>query len=162
GPILTHSAPLGNCPLDSAPQASRNSSNPAPGRSCHHGCVDGDLQRRITGFWSTVASGYEAHGGNVPARGSEEYEAWARALEALLPPPPADVLDIGTGTGFVAMLAATSGHRVTAADLAGPMLEEATAEAARRGLTVRFTRDDAVAPSLPAASFDAVVSRHLI
>jgi ubiquinone/menaquinone biosynthesis C-methylase UbiE len=124
--------------------------------------VDGDLQRRITGFWSTVASGYEAHGGNVPARDSEEHDAWSRALDQLLPPPPADVLDIGTGTGFVAMLAATSGHRVTATDLAGPMLAEATAEAARRGLPVAFTQDDAVSPSLPAASFDAVVSRHLI
>ena len=27
-----------------------------------------DIQSRITTFWSTIASGYEAHGGNVPAR----------------------------------------------------------------------------------------------
>ena len=32
-----------------------------------------DLQGKITGFWSAVADGYEAHPGNVPARGSQEF-----------------------------------------------------------------------------------------
>ena len=31
-----------------------------------------EVQKRITGFWSSVAFGYEAHPGNVPARDSEE------------------------------------------------------------------------------------------
>src|SRR5262249_43767866 len=47
-------------------------------------------------------------------------------------------------------------------DLAAPMLAAATAEAERRRLAVRFAQGDAVTPDSPAASFDAVVNRHLI
>ena len=121
-----------------------------------------DLQGKITGFWSAVADGYEAHPGNVPARGSREHQAWVHAIADLLPPAPADVLDAGTGTGFVAMIAAALGHRVTAIDLAEPMLAVARAEADRRGVAVTFAAGDAVAPAFAAASFDAIVSRHLI
>src|SRR5581483_4600941 len=119
-------------------------------------------QARITGFWSTVAPEYEAHGGNVPARGSAEYGAWVAAIRELLPPAPADVLDIATGTGFVALIAAGLGHRVTGIDLSDAMLAEARAEAGRRGLPVTFRLDDAVAPEGAAASYDAIISRHFI
>ena len=65
-----------------------------------------DAQERINGLWSAVAPEYETHAGNVPGRDSEEYAAWVAALRSLLPPAPADILDIGTGTGFVALIAA--------------------------------------------------------
>jgi SAM-dependent methyltransferase len=71
------------------------------------------------------------------------------------------VLDIATGTGFVALIAAGLGHRVTGIDLAAPMLAEAEREARERRLAVTFRPGDAVAPDFPAASFDAVVNRHL-
>ena len=122
--------------------------------------MDGDVQRRITGFWSRVAGGYEAHAGNVPARGTAEYDELVRLIGDLLPPAPADVLDVGTGTGFVATIAAGLGHRVTATDLSEPMLAEARrSEPSMPG--VRFVRGDAVAPAFAAGSFDAVISRHL-
>ncbi len=123
---------------------------------------DDPVQQRITGFWSTVAPDYEARGGNVPARGSEEFDAWIEALRELLPPAPADVLDVATGTGFAALIAAGLGHRVTAIDLAEPMLNEARRAATERGLDVRFELADAVSPGLPPASLDAIVCRHLI
>lgn len=119
--------------------------------------MDGDVQGRITGFWSRVAGGYEAHAGNVPARGTGEYDEWVELIGDLLPPAPADVLDVGTGTGFVAAIAVGLGHRVTATDLSEPML----AEARRSSPDVRFVRDDAVAPAFAPAGFDAIVSRHL-
>jgi ubiquinone/menaquinone biosynthesis C-methylase UbiE len=121
-----------------------------------------EVQQKITGFWSTVAPNYEAHAGNVPPRDSEEYREWIKAFEELLPPAPDDVLDVATGTGFVAMIAASLGHRVTAIDLSVPMLELARTEAQRRGLAVEFVRDDAILPAFPAASFGTIVSRHLI
>lgn len=120
-----------------------------------------DIQARITGFWSTVAPGYEAHGGNVPARDSEEHRLWVEAVARLLPKAPARVLDLATGTGFIALIAAGLGHEVSAIDLAEPMLKEARATAAQKGLSVAFASGDVVAPSFAPSSFDAVISRHL-
>jgi SAM-dependent methyltransferase len=120
------------------------------------------VQAHITGFWSTVAPEYEAHPGNVPSAGSPEHRAWVEAIKDLLPPAPADVLDIATGTGFVALTAASLGHRVTGIDLSDAMLDVARAEAGRRGLAVAFRHDDAVAPELAAGSYDAIISRHFI
>ena len=120
------------------------------------------VQDRITGFWSTVAPEYEAHGGNVPARGSAEFDAWVAAISRLLPAPPADVLDVATGTGFAACIAARLGHRVIAIDLAEPMLAEARKAAAEDALEIRFELRDAVAPALPPQSLDAILCRHFI
>jgi ubiquinone/menaquinone biosynthesis C-methylase UbiE len=123
---------------------------------------DNEVQKKITAFWSTIASDYEAHPGNVPALDSKEYRQWVKALAGLFPPAPGDVLDVATGTGFVAMIAAGLGHRVTAIDLSEPMLEVARAEAQRRELKITFLQDDAITPDFSGKSFDAVVSRHLI
>jgi SAM-dependent methyltransferase len=120
------------------------------------------IQDRITAFWNTVAPEYEAHNGNVPSRDSAEYAAWVEALRGLLPPAPADVLDLATGTGFLALIAAGLGHRVVGVDLSSAMLAEARTEANRRRLSVTFVRGDAVAPEFPAAGFDAIVCRHFI
>ncbi|MGD9890173.1 MAG: class I SAM-dependent methyltransferase [Dehalococcoidia bacterium] len=120
------------------------------------------VQAHITAFWSTVAPEYEAHPGNIPARDSAEYGAWVDAIRDVLPPAPADVLDIATGTGFVALIAAGLGHRVTGIDLSSAMLDEARAEADRRGLEVTFEINDAVEPDFAPASFDAIISRHFI
>jgi ubiquinone/menaquinone biosynthesis C-methylase UbiE len=119
------------------------------------------IQARITGFWSTVASGYEAHGGNVPARDSEEYALWVETVARLLPKASARVLDLATGTGFIALIAAGLGHDVAGIDLAEPMLKEARAAATQRRLAAVFATGDVVAPPFAAGSFDAVISRHL-
>jgi SAM-dependent methyltransferase len=119
-------------------------------------------QAHITGFWTTIAAGYEAHGGNVAEADSADYQRWVEALAAVLPEPAGDVLDVATGTGYVALAAASLGHRVTATDLAPAMLEELVAHAKARGLTVDARLGDAVAPDFAPASFDAVTSRHLL
>ncbi len=121
-----------------------------------------DAQTHITTFWSVVAADYEAHAGNVAAYDSAEYQIWLDALASVLPDPPSDVLDVATGTGYVALAAALLGHRVTAVDLAAAMLDELVDNAATRSLTVEARLGDAVAPDFPPASFDAVTSRHLL
>jgi SAM-dependent methyltransferase len=121
-----------------------------------------DAQAHITTFWNTVAAGYEAHAGNVAEYGSAQYQRWVDALAAVLPAPPGDVLDVASGTGYLALAAASLGHRVTAVDLAPAMLEELVATATARGLTVDTRLGDAVAPDFPPARFDAVTSRHLL
>ena len=122
----------------------------------------GEAQAHITTFWSTVAPGYEEHGGNVAEYRSAQYRRWVDALAAILPDRAGDVLDVAAGTGYLALAAASLGHRVTAVDLAPGMLDELTANAATRGLTVDARLGDAVAPDFPPASFDVVTSRHLL
>jgi ubiquinone/menaquinone biosynthesis C-methylase UbiE len=119
-------------------------------------------QERITEFWCSIGEHYNHDPENVVAPDTDEYLAWVEAVRALLPPTPCDVLDVGTGTGFPAFIAASLGHRVTGIDLANGMLSVARADADRRGLSPRLLIGDAVAPDFPEASFDVVTNRHLL
>jgi SAM-dependent methyltransferase len=121
-----------------------------------------EAQDHITAFWSAVAPDYEAHSGNVAAYGSQDYGRWLETLAEVLPPPPARILDIAAGTGYLALAAAALGHTVTASDLSPAMLRELKSNAGARGLSVDIHLDDAVAPRLAPGSFDVVTSRHLL
>ena len=137
--------------------------NEPDGTNSHPAVRDpNDVQAHITTFWSTVAAGYEAHAGNVADYESEDYQRWVDALASVLPEPPSDVLDVASGTGYVALAAACLGHRVTAVDLAPAMLDELVATATARRLAVDARLGDAVAPDFSPASFDALTSRHLL
>lgn len=87
--------------------------------------------------------------------------AWERRLRAWLPAAPADVVDLGCGTGSLAVLAAAHGHRVTGIDLSPAMVEAARAKAAGLGLDVDVRVGDAGAPPLAPGSVDAVLVRHV-
>lgn len=92
----------------------------------------------------------------------DERRAWNRVLDLLAPAGTTlDVLDVGCGTGFLALLFAQRGHRVTGSDLAPEMIERARAKAAERGANATFLVDDAEALSAPDNSYDLVISRHL-
>ena len=118
-----------------------------------------DGQDRITAFWDAVAPGYETPD-NVAAPATAEYANWVGALRSVLPAAPARILDVGTGTGFAAGIAAELGHQVTATDLSEGMLEASAKR--HRGPAITFAVDDAVDPSFPAESFDVVLSRSLL
>jgi SAM-dependent methyltransferase len=89
-------------------------------------------------------------------------------LRPLLPPPPADAIDVGTGTGFLALLLADLGHRVTGLDLSEGMLADGQAIAAARATAgtatypPTFRVGDAMDPPLPPESLDVVANRNVI
>lgn len=122
----------------------------------------GPAQAHITGFWDAVASNYETDPKKTPPYGSEGYQAWVDLIERVLPSPPTDVLDVGTGTGFLALMSAALGHRVTAIDLSPKMLAIAQKMAAGRSIDIRFVEADAVSPPFRHGSFDVVMSRHVL
>ncbi|WKN47513.1 class I SAM-dependent methyltransferase [Nocardioides sp. Arc9.136] len=121
------------------------------------------VQDRIDAYWTRRAPAYDDHQ-QRPDRRELDRAAWADVWTAALPLAPADVLDVGTGSGHVACLLAALGHRVTGIDLAEGMLERAREHAASLGVAQppRFLRGDAVDPDLPAGSVDAVTGRYVM
>ncbi|AOR35202.1 SAM-dependent methyltransferase [Streptomyces fodineus] len=86
--------------------------------------------------------------------------AWATRLRSWLPEHPADVLDLGCGTGSLSLLAAEQGHRVTGVDASSAMVERARAKLAGRDAVV--LRGDAAAPPVGEQRFDVVLVRHVL
>lgn len=88
--------------------------------------------------------------------------AWHELIRRVAGASTLDVLDIGCGTGFLSLLLAEMGHRVTAIDFAEAMLAIARRKTAERVLSVDFRQADAESPGLPTGSFDLLVERHLL
>jgi ubiquinone/menaquinone biosynthesis C-methylase UbiE len=118
-----------------------------------------ELVRR---HWNRRAANFDeeaSHGllNDVQAR------AWHRLLAKIAGPAALDALDVGCGTGFLSLLLAAQGHRVTGVDMALLMLAQTRAKAAAQGVEIRLVADDVeTLASLPAASFDLAVERHVI
>ncbi|MDW4906262.1 class I SAM-dependent methyltransferase [Streptomyces sp. ADMS] len=87
-------------------------------------------------------------------------EAWATRLRSWLPDRPADVLDLGCGTGSLSLLASEQGHRVTGVDASRAMVEQARAKLAGRDAV--FFVGDAAAPPVREERFDVVLVRHVL
>jgi SAM-dependent methyltransferase len=119
------------------------------------------LQAQITAFWNTRGQEYDQQ----PRHGilhAREHQAWLDILKPLFPPAPAEVLDVGCGTGVLSVLLAELGHRVTGTDLAEGMLATARQKAVGVNPAPVFQIGDAIEPSFPPASFDVVTNRHLL
>ena len=112
----------------------------------------------IRRFWDDDAATYDDAPGHRPTSPAVQ-AAWTAALDALLPPAPARVLDCGAGTGFLSLIAARLGHRVTALDLSPEMLARLGAAADAEGLDIAVVIGPA---DQPPHGFDAVMERHLL
>lgn len=88
-------------------------------------------------------------------------KAWRQLLAEKLPQAPLQVLDVGTGAGFLAILLAGLGHRVTAVDMSGEMLHQAKQNAFAAGCAVDFFKMNAQALEFEADTFDVLVTRNL-
>ncbi|MEV5878170.1 class I SAM-dependent methyltransferase [Streptomyces sp. NPDC052101] len=86
--------------------------------------------------------------------------AWAARLRSWLPEHPADVLDLGCGTGSLSLLAAAQGHRVTGVDASSAMVERARAKLAGHDAVV--LHGQAAAPPVGERRFDVVLVRHVL
>ncbi|MEU8946081.1 HemK2/MTQ2 family protein methyltransferase [Streptomyces sp. NPDC048489] len=75
-------------------------------------------------------------------RPQADTELLARALAAESFPPGAEILEIGTGTGALALSAADRGAQVTAVDVSWPAVTTARLNALRRHLPLRILHGD--------------------
>jgi SAM-dependent methyltransferase len=116
-------------------------------------------------LWNREAPAFD----EAPDHGLLDHDvraAWRDLLLGVLPPVPADVADLGCGTGTLAVLLAEHGYAVDALDFSPAMVALATAKVAAappavRGL-VSVRTGDAAHPGLAPASVDVVLCRHVL
>lgn len=119
------------------------------------------LRDAIRGAWSADAAGYD----EMPGHGLRSYEERAQlaaVLAATFGGRRQRLLDVGAGTGALALLLAALGHDVIGVDLTPAMLSVARRKAAALGLDVTFLEGDAAHMPLADGAVDGVISRHLL
>ena len=112
-------------------------------------------------FWDGQATTFDDepdHGLRDPTT----REAWRRLLSEHLPEAPADVVDLGCGTGSLSVLLAEQGHAVRGLDLSPVMVDAARAKVSAAGVEVQFAVGDAADPAYADRSADVVLSRHVL
>jgi SAM-dependent methyltransferase len=113
----------------------------------------------VAGFWDRQSSSFD----DEPDHGLLDpvvRAAWRDLLRGVLPPPPADVADLGCGTGSLAVLLAADGYRVRGVDVS-PKMIVAARQKAEQVTGATFSVGDAAEPRLEPNSIDAVVVRHV-
>lgn len=112
-------------------------------------------------YWDNEAASFDDepdHGLNDPV----VLKAWTEFLKSWLPTAPAKVLDIGCGTGSLAVVLAQLGHMVTGIDLSPAMISHAEKKALSAGFQISFQVMEASFPNLSGQQFDGIVCRHLL
>ncbi len=115
-----------------------------------------DVKRRIKEYWDNRGESYDRSPGHVCLP-----DIWRKVLSEVFD-GKMRILDVGTGTGFLALILAELGHEVVGLDLSEGMLRVARKKAKQRGLKIQFKLGDAENLPFKDESFDAVICRHLI
>ena len=119
-----------------------------------------EIGQRVKDYWTQRSHDFGTVRKNELE--NEMGQRWLHEIERFLPEGRSlDILDVGTGTGFFAILLAEKGHRVEGIDLTPAMLEEARILAKQRNLDITFREMDAQNLLYPDAVFDVVISRNL-
>lgn len=123
--------------------------------------MDMALQDKITRCWEERAAVYDNQYGHG-LKSEEEKTAWQVTLKESVGAGPLRILDVGTGTGFLALILAELGHRCSGVDLSQEMLQQAQKKARQAGFKIDFRVGDAENLPFKDSSFDVVINRHLL
>ncbi|MCR5099568.1 MAG: class I SAM-dependent methyltransferase [Lachnospiraceae bacterium] len=119
-------------------------------------------------YWTGRAESYSEI--NRTELSGDSHEKWEEHLcdqiESRFPdrePSEISVLEVGCGPGFLSILLAEAGYRVSAIDLTAAMLEKAKENSADAGVLdkITFYEMNALDLEFEGESFDVVVSRNL-
>ena len=119
---------------------------------------------QVSNYWNDPqrSQEYDTDSMHPPGYDREAaYAAWRKEFASVMPPAPANVLDLGCGPGFVSVNLAGMGYQVRGIDMAENMLKRAREDAQSKGLNVTFELGNATHPTGSPKSYDAIVSRYL-
>lgn len=117
------------------------------------------LEHEMSSYWTERSQSYSDQ--NTAQLQSDRRFAWEKLIFGETgETKKLRVLDIGTGPGFFAILAASRGHDVTAVDMNDDMLEKARQNAIRCNCDVKFLKVGNLLP-FQAESFDLIISRDV-
>lgn len=126
----------------------------------------GKLLDQIKEYWTGRAPGYSEC--NREELSGVSRKAWLNEIEAKIHmhfpekmKNEIQILDIGTGPGFFAIILAEAGYQVTAVDYTPAMLEQARMNAGTLSEHIDFRQMDGQRLTFPDESFDVVISRNL-
>ncbi len=114
--------------------------------------VKGQIRR----YWDSRGGSYDRSPGH-----SSLPDIWKDILASVFD-EKMRILDVGTGTGFIALLLAELGHEVVGIDLSKGMLEVAKEKARKAKIEAEFKLADAENLPFNDDAFDAVICRHLL
>ena len=117
--------------------------------------VKTDAEKNMWSYWQKRA---ESFGMDSSGKGIQNIQERFRRY---LPEGSAKVLDIGTGTGIIAISLSMMGHEVTAVDLCTNMLEKAGENARTYGQQISMLCASADELPFEDDSFDVIVSRNV-
>lgn len=119
-----------------------------------------DVKENVKTYWNERSSTFDDDIGH----GTDETECrlWKHYLTGIIGPEPRKILDVGTGTGVIAIILAELGHEVIGIDLGKKMLDVGRKKTQIRGLRIAFMAGDAENPPFADNTFDCVICRHLL
>lgn len=120
--------------------------------------MEATTQAEVTAYWNARAPAFDGVASHV-AQGGVWRDVLAAAFGA---GGPRDVIDLGSGTGACALIAASLGHRVRGYDGSEGMLAVARAAAEAAGLSVSFDAAVIDQAAIEPASADIVTLRNVL
>ena len=117
-----------------------------------------ELKKEMQSRWNEHADSYdssEAHGLSNPWA----IKRWSGLLEGK---QGQTLLDVGCGTGFVSLLAAKTGLKVTGVDWSEGMMGRAKEKAKEENLEITFVCSDTEALPFASDTFQNLTARHVI
>lgn len=123
--------------------------------------MDAEIKEIITSSWDKWADDYDSYYPHT-IKSSQEEMQWKLAFKNFTGNAGQKILDVGTGTGFVALILAELGHEVKGVDISKGMMKEAEKKAKEKELNIQFNYADAEKLDEPYNTYDIVVNRYML
>lgn len=119
--------------------------------------IDHTVHAEVSQFWDKSAATFNSRASHVT-----NAEEWHTVLSAALGTGTKDVIDLGTGTGACALIAAQLGHRVRGYDGSQGMLATARQAAKEADLDIDFLQSAIEDADIASESADIVTLRNVL